>query len=108
MVLSQYIPIINNLQRVARQVAPVGSQVWLYGSRARGDARVDSDWDVLILLDKDKVDYEDFGKIGYPIEMVGWNYNAGITPIIYTKKEWKERAITPFYKNVVRDRIRLL
>ena len=26
-----------------------GSQVWLFGSRARGDARPDSDWDLLVV-----------------------------------------------------------
>lgn len=108
MVNTHDIPMLHALQQVARQVMPEGSQVWLYGSRARGEAHKDSDWDVLILLDKDKVDYEDFGKVGYPIEMAGWNYDAGITPIIYTKREWEERAITPFYKNVERDRIRIL
>ena len=53
MVNSRDIPMLNVLQRVAKEVMPVGSQVWLYGSRARGEAHKDSDWDVLILLDKD-------------------------------------------------------
>ena len=28
------------------------AEVWLFGSRARGDARPDSDWDFLMLTDK--------------------------------------------------------
>ena len=108
MVKDTELQILSSLQSVAKRVIPKGGQVWLYGSRARGEARPDSDWDLLILLDKEKVEYEDFGKVAYPFEMMGWNYDVGITPIIYTRKEWKERTITPFYQNVLRDRIRIL
>ena len=33
-----------------------GAKVILFGSQARGDAKEDSDWDILILLNKDKVE----------------------------------------------------
>ena len=87
---------------------PEGGEVWLYGSRARGDAHAGSDWDVLVLLNKDKIEYDDFEKFGYPLETVGWNYNAGITPVLYTTSEWKARSLTPFYKNVEHDKIKIL
>ncbi len=31
-------------------------QIWLFGSRARGDARPDSDWDLLAVVDDDTPD----------------------------------------------------
>jgi predicted nucleotidyltransferase len=31
-------------------------QVWLFGSRARGDARPDSDWDIWLILPNDAPD----------------------------------------------------
>ena len=42
------------LQRICRNVHEVEpeAEVWLYGSRARKDARDDSDWDVLVLSTK--------------------------------------------------------
>jgi predicted nucleotidyltransferase len=39
------------IARIVEVLHPV--QVWLFGSRARGEARVDSDWDFLAVLPDD-------------------------------------------------------
>lgn len=100
--------LFEKLKAVAKRVVPPGGRVWLYGSRARGEEHVGSDWDVLIILNKNKLEHSDYGKYAYPLEKEGWDYDAGITPIIYTNREWEERAFTPFYKQVERDKIRIL
>ena len=33
------------------------AQVWLYGSRARGEAHEESDWDVIVLSSKDNLSF---------------------------------------------------
>ena len=35
------------------------AQVWLYGSRVRGEAREDSDWDILVLSQKDTLTFKE-------------------------------------------------
>jgi uncharacterized protein len=40
-------PLQQLLGRIVEKYRP--EQVWLYGSRARGDARPDSDWDLFIV-----------------------------------------------------------
>ena len=98
------------LQQIAikvRNVAPKSASVYLYGSRARGDNRKDSDWDLLILLDKETITLSDIDEVAYPIREMGWALGADINPILYTKKEWKESSFTPFYKNVTEDSITL-
>lgn len=43
---------ILSIKEKMKSVMPQGSEAILFGSRARGDYREDSDWDILILLDK--------------------------------------------------------
>jgi predicted nucleotidyltransferase len=42
------------LDGILRRLAP--AEVWLFGSRARGDARPDSDFDLLVVMDDDAGD----------------------------------------------------
>ena len=50
--------IFSEIQALKRRILP-NERVILFGSQARGDAREDSDWDLLVLLDKDKITYDD-------------------------------------------------
>lgn len=54
--------VIDSIKQVAARVLPKGSILYLYGSRARGDYREGSDWDLLLLLDKPKLEKGDFDK----------------------------------------------
>ncbi len=87
---------------------PSGARAYLFGSQARGDARPDSDWDVLIVLDKEKLDDTDFDNYSYPLFELGWKHAIQITPIMYTLKEWLANKFTLFYKNVEKDGIQLI
>ena len=99
--------IIKSIQDVARNELPPNSTVLLYGSRARGDARKDSDWDLLILLDKSSLTFRDYD-FSLPFRELGWSINEEINPQVYSKKEWQSNLFTPFYKNVERDKIVLI
>lgn len=82
-----------------RSIDP-SAKAYLFGSRARGDARDDSDWDVLILLDKPRVTLEDYNKYSYPLWELGWNFDELINTVIFTEKEWRENTFTLFNHNV--------
>ena len=45
----KYNRIIDELRRIAAEILPKGSRVGRNGSRARGDAREDSAWELQVL-----------------------------------------------------------
>jgi uncharacterized protein len=96
--------ILQSIKMVLRSVVPDG-KVILFGSRARGDAREDSDWDLLILLDKPQIEASDFDRISYPLYELGWQEGEQFSPKLYTVKDWLKRSFTPFYKNIEKEGI---
>lgn len=81
------------------------AKVLLFGSRARGDARSDSDWDVMVLLGDDaKTDRYD---ISDSMIRLGWDVGEVINPLVYKQKEWEMKSFTPFFHNVMRDKVDL-
>lgn len=99
--------VLDNIKALADKTLPANSTLLLYGSRARGDNRADSDWDLLILLDKPKLVAEDYD-VAYPFRELGWDIGEEISPHVYTKKQWSEWTFLPYYKNVERDKIVLV
>lgn len=99
---------INRIRTIGKQILPAGSNLWLYGSRARGDFHSGSDWDLLVLVDKEAQQLSDFDRYAYPFVEMGWQIGEDINPMLYTRKEWEKRNFTPFYHNVENDKIILV
>ena len=99
--------ILDSIKKSLSATLPRKAKAMLYGSQARGDARAGSDWDILIILDKEQLQPADYDTITYPLTKLGWELGAEINPIMYTKKEWEANRITPFYHNVIEDAIAL-
>lgn len=81
------------------------AEVILYGSRARGDFKEDSDWDFLILLSRSldrRLNDLILGKL-YEIELQS---DAVLSSIIHTKSDWEERSVTPLYSIIKKEGIR--
>ena len=84
------------------------SEIYLYGSRARGDARKLSDWDLLILLNKKSITFDletRFMDEFYEIEL---ETGEVISPLIYSKKDWIENhSITSLFENIQKEGVRI-
>ena len=97
--------ILQRIRDSVKTTAPNAILI-LYGSYARGDNRPDSDIDLLVLLDSDKVTYDDEKRIKYPLYHIEYDTGVIISPRVYSKKAWETRhRITPFYENVTKEGI---
>ncbi len=100
--------IIENIKDCLKAVAPE-ARTYLYGSQARGDARPDSDVDLLILL-PDSYDGKYF--VRKKLDISGRLYDLSlslgidISPLILVPKVFFARK-TPFTANVINEGIEL-
>lgn len=62
-------------------------RVALFGSRARGDADVDSDMDVLVIVDDPTDQTEDF--ISQCAWEAGFENDIVLVPIVFSRNDWE-------------------
>ena len=99
--------VVNQISQAIRRVAPTATAI-LYGSEARGDAREDSDIDLLILLDGDKRDLKHEDELAGELYDIELNTGVLVSPIIMPRNWWESRPFkTPFYVNVMNEGIRI-
>lgn len=98
------------LERCREAIARIDplAELILYGSRARGEGRQDSDWDLLVLIDgpatlraEDK-----FRRQLYPIEL---ETGAVLTVLLVNRADWQSPlyAAMPLCRNISREGLRL-
>lgn len=84
------------------------AEAYLFGSRARGDHRPDSDWDILILVDEDTVTMDIENKFRDDLYELELESGQVISIFIYPKEYWKSTLVySPLYENVSQEGIQL-
>lgn len=76
----------------------------LYGSRAKGKAKDDSDWDILILLNKPKVSLKDEQQFRHKLYDLELKIGQPISTFVYSLLDWNTKmSNTPLFKNIQRE-----
>jgi len=99
--------IIEKIIKLANSKHP-DSEVYYYGSRARGDVGKISDWDLLILLKTKNLSFELETKLMDDYYELELETGEIFSPLIYSKANWNNAySITPFYENIQKEGIRI-
>ncbi len=98
--------VVKRIKELLNRIAPDAKAI-LYGSRSRGDARKDSDYDILILL-PDSYEGKDFvdKKLDISANLYDLSLLMGIdiSSLILVPKVFYSRK-TPFTENILREGI---
>lgn len=95
--------VVDQIRIIMKRVAPTAKTI-LFGSEARGDARPDSDIDLLILVDGDRMTMAQEEAITLPLYELELKSGISISPIVLLRKVWENRPFkTPFYVNVMNE-----
>ena len=82
------------------------AEIILFGSHARGDSGLDSDWDILILLNKMNVDRDTEKEYRDELFDIELEIEEPISTFVYSKNDWETKyRPTPLYKNIKREGI---
>ncbi|WIV13380.1 nucleotidyltransferase domain-containing protein [Proteiniborus sp. MB09-C3] len=80
-------------------------KVVIFGSYARGDFGLESDIDILILVDEDEKKISKYNKEMAVVEVdINLEYNTVLAPILISEKKFSQyKNVIPFYQNVVNE-----
>ncbi len=92
--------ILEKISEAILDIAP-DSEIRLFGSRARGDFRPDSDWDILVILPENNQD--EIGmqtKVNRAMYALELELDIAISPLVFLKKNWEKMGVTSLFQNV--------
>ena len=89
--------VVEQIRKIIHEIAPTAKAILF---------RSDSDIDLLILVDGEKMSLEQEESITLPLYELELKTGVTISPIIMLKKLWENRPFkTPFYINIVNEGI---
>ncbi|NCC34412.1 MAG: nucleotidyltransferase domain-containing protein [Chloroflexia bacterium] len=79
--------------------------LWLFGSRARGDARESSDYDILILVDEKTPELRE-RILDIQVDLLD-QHDVLVATLLQTENEWRQSQGFPLARNITREAVRL-
>jgi predicted nucleotidyltransferase len=97
--------VLEFASEMRHKLGPRLKKILLFGSRARGDAREDSDYDMLIVLDKRSPELR--SKILEIERGLMDRYGVLVASILRSEEEWNNTQKFPLAYNIAREGILL-
>jgi predicted nucleotidyltransferase len=95
--------LLDQIKKMVMDKEP-GAKIYFYGSRHRGESRIDSDLDLLILLPSDSITSILEQAIAYSLYDLEFDHGVVISPMIYTEDDWNTKyKFTHIYRNIMRE-----
>lgn len=98
--------VLDLIRTTVRTTEP-DAQIILYGSRARGDNREDSDWDVIVILNKPPMPHYQRSEIACDLWVKGFDIGEEINAFVYTIDQWNSAPPSLFKHNIKEEGILL-
>jgi predicted nucleotidyltransferase len=97
--------LVKKVKESIRKLDP-RARVILFGSRARGDSKTNSDWDFLIIS---SLQVNEKIKRQFRTGLIDTELEAEevISTIIYSKNEWNDYQFTPLYRNIANEGVEI-
>lgn len=92
-------------QRLRHRLGKHLREVRLFGSRARGDARNSSDYDVLVVVDQRTPEIRST-ILDIEVDLLG-EYDVLVTSVLRSEDEWRVSQNYPFARNIAREGVSL-
>jgi len=80
-------------------------EIRLFGSRARGDAHEDSDYDMFVIVDRKTPDLRSV-VLDVEVELLD-AYGVLVTSIIQTRESWNDKQNFPLARNIANEGVPL-
>ena len=98
--------IIGLIRKKVEETDP-NAEIILYGSRARGDEREFSDWDILILTNY-PISYKEEQKFRHNLYDIELDTGEIISTFVYYKNDWQgKHSVTPLFYNISKEGIKI-
>jgi len=98
--------VVDLIRKTVLSVDPT-ARILLYGSRAKGTARQDSDWDIIVLVNDPDMNFDARSDISYDLWWKGLQIGEEINAFTYNTKQWETAPPSLFKFNVLKEHIEL-